>query len=88
MTGKMSENSTSKKFCRLIQAVILISTVLCASSCVPLLIGGVVGYVARGEGFGVAAPLGSGGGSQAYDSPAAYGDTGGYDAGAYDEPVY
>ncbi|QTN32824.1 hypothetical protein HZ994_10945 [Akkermansiaceae bacterium] len=52
----------------------------------PLLLGGVVGYVARDQGVGVVEPLGSGA-PQSYGAPA-YGDSSGYDTGAYDEPVY
>jgi len=83
----MPGKSAPKNSRRPIQAAVLIPIVLCSSSCVPLLVGGVVGYVAHSEGFGVAKPLDSGG-SQTYGEPAAYGDAGGYDEGAYDEPVY
>lgn len=84
----MSGKPASKNLRRLVQAAVLFCMVLPTNSCVPLLIGGVVGYVARGEGVGVVRPLGSDGGSQAYDTPAGHGDAGGYDEGAYDEPVY
>ena len=87
MTGMMSENPVSEKFRRPIQAAVLISMVLSTNSCVPLLIGGVVGYVAHSEGFGVAKPLNPGS-TKTYDEPAAYGDGGGYDAGDSDAPVY
>lgn len=83
----MPEKHVSKNFRRLIQAAVLISVVIGTSSCVPLLIGGVVGYVAHSEGIGVVRPIGSGG-SQSYDEPAADGNTGGYDTDTYDEPVY
>lgn len=61
---------------------------IASSSCVPLLVGGVVGYVASEKGIGEVAPLGSGG-SQDYDAPIEYGGAGSsYDSGGYDEPVY
>ena len=60
---------------------------IASSSCVPLLVGGVVGYVANEKGVGEVAPLGSSG-SQSYEPPAAYGESGSYDSGGYDEPVY
>lgn len=50
------------------------------SSCLPLLAGVAVGYVAHSEGVGIAPPLDS---SRNYDLPAQE-----YDAGGYDEPVY
>jgi hypothetical protein len=50
------------------------------SSCLPLLAGVAVGYVAHSEGVGIAPPLNSG---RTYEAPAQE-----YDAGGYDEPVY
>ena len=50
------------------------------SSCLPLLAGAAVGYIARDEGVGIAPPLDSG---RTYEAPAQD-----YDAGGYDEPVY
>ena len=58
-----------------------------SSSCVPLLVGGVVGYVASEKGVGEVAPLGSSG-SQSFEPHTDYGDTGSFDSGGYDEPVY
>lgn len=61
-----------------------------STSCVPLLIGGVVGYVAREKGVGVVEPAGSGSGYD-YDTAPAYGDGATYDYSGpefTDEPVY
>jgi hypothetical protein len=69
--------------------VVLAVLVTQASSCVPLLIGGVVGYVARDKGLGRV----DGGGDTAagYDTTPAYGDGADYDFSGSeytDEPVY
>lgn len=58
-----------------------------SSSCVPLVVGGVVGYVASEKGVGEVAPLGSSG-SQPYEPRTDNDDAGSYDSGGYDEPVY
>jgi hypothetical protein len=65
-----------------LRVVALFGFSLALSSCVPVMVGLAVGYVARGEGFGVAPPLDSG--RQETDELPAY-DNGG---DTYDAPVY
>jgi hypothetical protein len=61
--------------------VVCFFTIL-TTSCVPLLVGGVVGYIARDQGIGVIDPV------SGSDQPETYDSTPLYESDDYDYPVY
>ena len=84
---------------QLLRAVVIGFLVFQMSSCVPLVVGGVAGYVAHAQGFGKIGPVGGGedktygyGSSPSYQSAPAYDDSAAYEYEAApnfeDTPVY
>lgn len=81
--SRIAPPAPSRFFTRLALVALLVFQ---TSSCVPLFVGGVIGYVARDQGVGKVGPV-DGGGDKSYD----YNSSSGYDDGAayeYEEPGF